>query len=118
MDKIEIIELLSKVSVPVYQIEQDLGMPKTTLQKAIKGERELPKKWWLLLKEKYEEKKEPEKPQIEISENDLHNLKILKEIMSLKEETIPSNQNTPMGKVVWEREHKLKIFQLEKKIIK
>lgn len=118
MTKEELWAVLDKVPTPVYQIEQDLGMPKTTLQKAIKGERELPKKWWLLLKEKYEEKKEPEKPQIEISENDLHNLKILKEIMSLKEETIPSNQNTPMGKVVWEREHKLKIFQLEKKIIK
>ena len=31
--------------VPVRIIERNLGMPKTTLQKVLKGGRELPKKW-------------------------------------------------------------------------
>ena len=118
MDKNEIIALLNKVAIPVYQIEVNIGMPKTTLQKAIKGERILPKKWELLLREKYEEKKEAEKPQIEVSETDLFNLKILKEIMALKEETIPAQQNTAIGKMVWERDQKSKISNLEKQIKK
>lgn len=53
MNKDELIKLLEKVSTPVYQIEADLKMPKTTLQKAIKGERKLPKKWGLKLKEAF-----------------------------------------------------------------
>ena len=53
MKKEEILELLAKVVTPIYQIEQNLGMPKTTLQKAVKGERELPKKWSLKLLETY-----------------------------------------------------------------
>lgn len=58
MKKNEIISLLSSVAVPVYKIEANLGMPKTTLQKAIKGERELPKKWELELFKAYPPKKE------------------------------------------------------------
>lgn len=58
MEKDEIIYLLSSVAVPVYQIEANLGMPKTTLQKAIKGERDLPKKWELKLLEAYPINKE------------------------------------------------------------
>ena len=49
MTKEEICSILDKVPTPIYQIEVDLGMPKTTLQKAVKGERELPKKWALKL---------------------------------------------------------------------
>lgn len=33
------------VYVPVSQIEKELNMPVTTLQKVLKGERGLPKKW-------------------------------------------------------------------------
>jgi predicted transcriptional regulator len=43
--------LLENVRRPIYKIEEDLGMPKTTLQKTIKGERRLPKKWAILLKD-------------------------------------------------------------------
>ena len=53
MDKHEIVALLNKVVTPVYQIEVNLGMPKTTLQKAISGERKLPKKWAIKLLETY-----------------------------------------------------------------
>jgi hypothetical protein len=35
--------------IPVYKIEENLGMPPTTLQKVLKGERELPKKWFKVL---------------------------------------------------------------------
>jgi hypothetical protein len=49
----ELKDLLATVAKPVYQIEVDLGMPKTTLQKAIKGDRELPKKWSLKLVEAF-----------------------------------------------------------------
>lgn len=31
--------------IPVSKIEESLGMPPTTLQKVLKGKRELPKKW-------------------------------------------------------------------------
>lgn len=58
MEKEEIIALLNDVICPVYQIEADLGMPKTTLQKAIKGERKLPKKWAIKLKERFQKKED------------------------------------------------------------
>jgi len=58
MDKKEIDILLREVTIPIYQIEENLGMPKTTLQKAIKGDRVLPKKWALKLKELFPIKKE------------------------------------------------------------
>lgn len=58
MNKEEIVALLNSVASPVCQIEAELGMPKTTLQKAIKGERRLPKKWALKLTEKYSGQKE------------------------------------------------------------
>ncbi len=35
--------------LPVSKIEERLGMPKTTLQKVLSGERELPKKWLKVL---------------------------------------------------------------------
>lgn len=57
MTKEEICSILDKVPTPIYQIEVDLGMPKTTLQKAVKGERELPKKWALKLLEAFPIKK-------------------------------------------------------------
>lgn len=34
---------------PVYEIEKRLNMPPTTLQKVLKGTRELPKKWHNIL---------------------------------------------------------------------
>lgn len=47
MNKEDIEKAISEMTeyVPVKKIEQKLGMPKTTLQKVLKGERELPKKW-------------------------------------------------------------------------
>lgn len=47
MDKDAIEKAISEMPtyVPVRIIERDLGMPKTTLQKVLKGGRELPKKW-------------------------------------------------------------------------
>lgn len=53
MSKEDILKLLEAVTTPIYQIEINLGMPKTTLQKALKGGRELPKKWALKLQEAY-----------------------------------------------------------------
>lgn len=47
----EINTLLETVRRPIYKIEADLGMPKTTLQKAVKGQRTLPKKWATDLKD-------------------------------------------------------------------
>jgi hypothetical protein len=49
----EIRKLLENVSTPICQIELELGMPKTTLQKSIKGMRTLPKKWSIALRNKY-----------------------------------------------------------------
>lgn len=46
----EIIKLLEFVPHSISHIERDLGMPKTVLQKAIKGYRGLPKRWSLALK--------------------------------------------------------------------
>jgi len=51
MEAEEIKILLDKVYRPVCKIEEDLGMPKTTLQKAIKGDRSLPKRWSMELKD-------------------------------------------------------------------
>ena len=36
MEKQEIVALLNTVAIPTYQIEANLGMPKTTLQKVLK----------------------------------------------------------------------------------
>lgn len=49
----EIKKLIAGSPDPVYKIEADLKMPKTTLQKALKGQRELSVKWEQLLKEKF-----------------------------------------------------------------
>lgn len=53
MTKEELLKLLENDPTPIYQIEKKLGMPKTTLQKAVKGERELPKKWAIVIRSKY-----------------------------------------------------------------
>jgi hypothetical protein len=41
----EVMNLFKDIPTPVAQIEHELEMPKTTLQKAIKGKRDLPKRW-------------------------------------------------------------------------
>lgn len=46
----EISKLLENVPNPISHIERDLGMPATVLQKALKGNRGLPKKWAIALK--------------------------------------------------------------------
>ncbi len=58
MNKEEIVNLLRLETLPIYQIEKNLGMPTTTLQKALSGERELPKKWGIKLKLAYATKKQ------------------------------------------------------------
>jgi len=45
----QIIEMDSYL--PIWKIEERLGMPKTTLQKVLSGERTLPKKWVKKLKD-------------------------------------------------------------------
>lgn len=63
MEKEEIVALLNTVAIPTYQIEVNLGMPKTTLQKVLSGQRKkLPKKWSLKLKETYKPAEEVELP--------------------------------------------------------
>lgn len=49
----EIKKLLENTADPVYKIEAELKMPKTTLQKALKGQRELSVKWEQALKERF-----------------------------------------------------------------
>lgn len=56
MTQAELLKLLENEPEPIYKIEQELKMPKTTLQKAVKGERELPKKWAIAIKAKYSPK--------------------------------------------------------------
>lgn len=47
--QLKLIQLLSEVKTPVYKIETELGMPPTSLQKALKGKRGLPKRWSIAL---------------------------------------------------------------------
>jgi hypothetical protein len=49
----ELNKLLAGVTDPIYKIEADLEMPKTTLQKALKGQRELSEKWERVLRERF-----------------------------------------------------------------
>jgi hypothetical protein len=51
MNKEELTKLLEEVSAPISKIEAKIGMPKNSLQKALKGERKLPKSWALKLKD-------------------------------------------------------------------
>lgn len=44
--------------IPVKKIEEKLGMPPTTLQKVLKGERSLPKKWIKVLEAYFVKKEE------------------------------------------------------------
>ena len=46
----EIDKLLENVPNPISHIERDLGMPATVLQKALRGKRNLPKKWAIALR--------------------------------------------------------------------
>lgn len=50
MKKEEVEKLLENDATPIYLLEKELGMPASTLQKALAGKRELPKKWALKLK--------------------------------------------------------------------
>lgn len=110
MDKNELIALLNYVSTPIYQIEINLGIPKTALQKAIKGERRLPKKWCLKLKETYSPKfsvkdlttptnvKEPQKqPKTNFTINNTPK----------QEKEMPSGLDTA-GRLKWFKEKKIK----------
>lgn len=51
MTKEQIQEELQQMDsyIPISKIEESLGMPPTTLQKVLKGKRELPKKWAKIL---------------------------------------------------------------------
>ena len=57
MTKEELIVLMADVVRPMYKIEKDIGMPMNTLQRAMKGTKDLPKKWAVKLKG-YIERKE------------------------------------------------------------
>ena len=50
LSKLALETLISEVPKPVYEIEKDLNMPTTTLQKALKGSRGFPKKWLPILR--------------------------------------------------------------------
>lgn len=50
MNKEELNSLLENVARSIYKIEVDLRMPINTLQKAMKGERMLPKRWAIALR--------------------------------------------------------------------
>lgn len=49
MKAADIKKLIENVPLSISDIEMRIGMPKTTLQKALKGGRDLPKKWQLKL---------------------------------------------------------------------
>lgn len=105
MTKEELLGILDKVPTPIYQIEVALGMPKTTLQKAIKGERELPKKWILKLLEKYPPKL------IKIQDankktNTVKNLTENKPTINFVVDTTPAVRNE-IEQMIWEEEQKL-----------
>jgi len=48
--------LLENVGKPISHIEQEIGIPKTALQKAINGKRGLPKRWSIALRNYVESK--------------------------------------------------------------
>jgi plasmid maintenance system antidote protein VapI len=50
MNQSELIELLKDVPSPISRIEEKLGMPKSTIQKVIDGNRRLPKEWEIRLR--------------------------------------------------------------------
>jgi hypothetical protein len=49
----ELNKLLKTATDPIYRIEAELGMPRTTLQKALKGQRELSTKWENAIRERF-----------------------------------------------------------------
>lgn len=51
MDKDSVLKLLENVAAPILRIEEKIGMPRSTLQKVIDGDRDLPKEWALKLKD-------------------------------------------------------------------
>jgi hypothetical protein len=65
----EIKKLLENTTDPIYKIEADLKMPKTTLQKALKGQRELSVKWEQLLKERFWKPSEDEMMRLPVDYN-------------------------------------------------
>lgn len=72
-------ELLEEIALPISQIEANLFMPKTTLQKALKGERKLPKKWMKKLEYYLILLKEPAKSEnikypLTVNETDIKNV--------------------------------------------
>lgn len=75
MNSKELHELLDIVTKPIYQIEIQIGIPATVLQKALKGKRKLPKKWSIRLKD-YVQRKEyligavPKKVKTETTESE------------------------------------------------
>lgn len=107
MEREEIIALLNRVICPVYQIEVDLGMPKTTLQKAIKGERKLPKKWAVKLLEIYGPKTPIKPKESSKSENNENTSK-------QNQETIikPDNDDSPPD---WKRQLEIRRNQQKNK---
>lgn len=56
MDKDSVLKLLENVAAPIIRIEEKIGMPRSTLQKAIDGDRPLPKEWAIKLKDFVEKK--------------------------------------------------------------
>lgn len=54
MNSLELQEIINTLPDPIYKIEQDLGMPVTTLNKALKNGRGLPRKWAIKFREKYQ----------------------------------------------------------------
>ena len=57
--------------IPIYEIEKRLGMPPTTLQKVLSGNRELPKKWKNVLEAYFLANKKVTSKSIEIKESPL-----------------------------------------------
>lgn len=122
MDKKEIERLLSQVATPIYQIEKSLGMPKTTLQKAIKGERELPKKWALKLASAYTPQKvvkivDATKPTNEVKPPEVpqtnYTIDIKEQIRAIQLEKIPAHRDTAFGRKVWQLEQNKRIEVLK-----
>jgi len=115
---------------PIRIIERNLGMPPTTLQKALNGKRELPKKWFKPL-ETYLDKgvrdltkptlqvknlsKEPPKTnyQVEIMSNEEIREQIAQLVKELSE--CPKSYSE-MGRIIWVKERNKKIQELKQKL--
>ena len=127
MTQQEIIDLLAKVTTPIYQIEEKLGMPKTTLQKAIKGERDLPKKWCIKLLDMFIPSenpiKAPDKSVVLSSKKtdqedvNLDNSMIQDQIKAIKLEKIPPDRNkSHIGRTSWATDQRKRIEELQSQL--